>query len=412
MRFLWMIIFFGYGFTLIGKDIRVSNHGTYRKIVEAIAVANPSDQIIVEKGIYKENNIVIDKPIQLIGEGSPVVDGNDEGDIFIIKSNHVTITGFAIQRSGYSSIKDYAGIKLENVSDCSILNNKLLQCYFAIYVSNSSNCKVLNNFIKGNAIQETKSGNGIHLWKSNNISIEYNTIYTQRDGIYLEFSTNCSVTNNCSEQNIRYGLHFMFSHGNQYICNVFRNNGAGVAVMYTEKIEMTDNIFEENWGPTSYGLLLKDIRYSNITRNKFINNTTGILMEAVSNVELTENEFITNGWGIKLMGNSVHNTITKNNFLDNTFDVTTNSFELGKQNSISGNYWDKYRGYDLDHNGIGDVPYRPVKLFSVYVERIPSAIVLLQSFTVELLDTVEQAMPAIIPETLSDVHPLMKKVSL
>lgn len=412
MRFLWIMIFFANVLTLIAKDIRVSKHGKYKRIADAVAVSNTLDRIIIEKGIYKEKNIVIDKSIQLIGEGNPVIDGNDEGDILIVKANAVLITGLIIQKSGYSSIKDYAGIKLENVSNCTVLNNKLLQCYFAVYVSNSLNCNVLNNTIKGNAIKETKSGNGIHLWKSNNITIEYNTIYTQRDGIYLEFSTNCSVTNNLSVHNLRYGLHFMFSHGNRYICNVFRNNGAGVAVMYTEKIEMTDNIFEENWGPTSYGLLLKDIRYSTITRNKFINNTTGILMEAVSNVDLSENEFITNGWGIKLMGNSVNNTITKNNFLDNTFDMTTNSFDLGKQNTTLGNYWDKYRGYDLDRNAIGDVPYRPVKFFSIYVERIPSAIVLLQSFTVELLNTVEQAMPAIIPETLSDTKPLMKKVTL
>lgn len=67
------------------------------------------------------------------------------------------------------------------------------------------------------------------------------------------------------------------------------------------------------------------------------------------------------------MANSSDNLFTMNNFVSNTFDVSTNS----RQNfsTFSSNYWSKYEGYDLDKNGIGDVPYRPVKLYSVLVEK-------------------------------------------
>ena len=51
------------------------------------------------------------------------------------------------------------------------------------------------------------------------------------------------------------------------------DNGAGVAVMFTEHIVMRDNVFEHNWGPSSYGLLLKEIRDSEIRHNQFIGNT-------------------------------------------------------------------------------------------------------------------------------------------
>jgi nitrous oxidase accessory protein len=27
------------------------------------------------------------------------------------------------------------------------------------------------------------------------------------------------------------------------------------------------------------------------------------------------------------------------------------------------NYWDKYEGYDLDKNKIGDIPYHPLSLY-------------------------------------------------
>lgn len=396
----------------VGRSITVGPSGDYTSISEALKSALPNDKISIEKGHYKERNLIINKPLTLTGKEYPIVDGENAGDIFLIQSDHVFIEGLTIQNSGSSNIKDYAGIKIEKVNNCSIINNQLLNTYFGIYLSNSNNCLISNNRLNGNAVKESNSGNGIHLWKCKNIFIEFNKAVSHRDGIYLEFSENCKITNNHSEGNLRYGLHFMFSHGNAYVCNTFKNNGAGVAVMYTENVEMTDNIFEENWGPSSYGLLLKDIRKSTIKRNTFINNTMGVFMEGASNVMLIENQFISNGWGVKLMGNCVDNKISTNNFMSNTFDIVTNSFELGKQNYTSENYWDKYKGYDLNKDGVGDVPFRPISLFSIYVEKIPYSIVLLRSFMVDLLDTIEQAVPAVIPETLADQKPLMKKIDL
>lgn len=67
-----------------------------------------------------------------------------------------------------------------------------------------------------------------------------------------------------SEHNLRYGLHFMFSHNDQYHHNWFHHNGAGVAVMYFRQVQMTENEFGYNWGGSAYGLLLKDISDSHI----------------------------------------------------------------------------------------------------------------------------------------------------
>lgn len=58
-----------------------------------------------------------------------------------------------------------------------------------------------------------------------------------RDGIYLEFADNCEITNNQSIDNLRYGLHFMFSNDDIYRGNIFENNGAGVAVMFSKELK-------------------------------------------------------------------------------------------------------------------------------------------------------------------------------
>ena len=144
--------------------------------------------------------------------------------------------------------------------------------------------------------------------------------------------------------------------------------------------------------------------------NKFIKNTSGIFMEGASRIKINNNLFKNNGWALKVQASCMDNTITKNNFIGNTFDVGTNGSLV--LNSYNGNYWDKYEGYDLNKDGIGDIPYRPVSLFSMILEKMPPAMALFRSFMVTILDKTEKIIPSITPENLKDDTPLMKPLKL
>ncbi|MBK8550469.1 MAG: nitrous oxide reductase family maturation protein NosD [Ignavibacteria bacterium] len=390
------------------KDIIVCPDCEIRSVKEAISQSANGDRIIIKKGIYTENNLSIDKEIEITGEDFPVIDLEFKYQGFIIKSNNVKISGLEIRNISVNYMTDLSAIKVENSENCVIENNVITDTFFALYLANSDGCLIKNNKISCRAMSESSSGNGIHLWKCNNITIEYNETTGHRDGIYFEFVKKTTITANYSHNNLRYGLHFMFSDSNVYRENTFRENGAGVAVMYTRNIEMTDNKFEDNWGPASYGLLLKDISRSLIKRNLFYKNTTGIYMEGCEQIQVEENEFKSNGWATRILGNCMNNKFTGNNFVSNTFDVSSNSSR--SENIYSGNYWDKYDGYDLDRNGTGDVSYRPVSLYSMIVDKVPESIILLRSFIVELIDATEKAMPVLIPETLIDDNPKMKMI--
>ncbi|MFI5222521.1 MAG: NosD domain-containing protein, partial [Bacteroidia bacterium] len=225
--------------------------------------------------------------------------------------------------------------------------------------------------------------------------------------IYFEFANYCLIENNLSEENLRYGLHFMNSNHDNYMKNIFRNNGTGVAVMYSKYIYMMYNTFELNRGDASYALLLKTISYGIICGNKFENNTAGIFMDETNALKISRNVFEKNGWAVKLLSNCMQDTFTKNNFIANTFDVSTNGTLYN--NYFKNNYWDKYEGYDLNKDNFGDVPYRPVSMYSVILEQIPQAGVLMRSIMVDLLDKVEKIIPSLIPELLKDVEPVMKQ---
>ena len=154
---------------------------------------------------------------------------------------------------------------------------------------------------------------------------------------------------------------------------------------------------------------LKEITDSYISGNKFLRNTTGISMEGANRIMVEKNEFKNNGWAFKIEASCLDDTITHNNFLGNSFDVATNGTLVS---SFSYNYWDKYEGYDLDKNNVGDVPYHPVSLFSMIVAENPSAMILFRSVMATLLDKVEKILPSLTPENLVDHYPYMKPIHL
>ena len=398
------------GFFSAGNVIKVGRGEKFRSLQLAINNSVAGDTIYVEKGWYKEKNITISKAITLIGVGYPVIDGEHQYEMVSIRSDRVKISGFKFIHSGVSSMEDIAGIKIYNRRDVVIEGNIIEDAFFGIYVQAGIHCTLEGNLITAYSRIEQQSGNGIHCWKSDSMLIQGNKISGHRDGIYFEFVTNSLISQNTSMYNLRYGLHFMFSHQDDYVSNTFKNNGAGVSVMFTHGVKMLNNSFEDNWGDGSYGLLLKEISDSYVSGNHFLSNTTGIYMEGASRVKISGNVFNSNGWAIKIQASCMEVTVTGNNFQSNTFDIGTNGTLV--LNSFDKNYWDKYEGYDIDRDKTGDTPYHPVSLFSMIVEKNPSAMMLFRSFMSTLLDKSEKLIPSITPENLKDDHPSMKPIRL
>ena len=396
-------------FTLLGyaQTITVCNTCPVSSLKNAIQLAERNSTIIIEKGTYKEHNIIIDKPLNIIGKNHPVIDGELKGEIITIVSDSVSVDGLDIINVGKSYTEDFAAIRVKKSNYFTIKNLVLEKMFFGIYIEKSNHGTIFHNKIIGNATSEYNSGNGIQLWYSNHVNIEQNHIQGVRDGIYLEFTHHSFIKNNTSTKNLRYGLHFMFSNNNVYEANLFENNGAGVAVMFSKNIKMKYNRFKKNWGSASYGVLLKEINDSEIIGNFFEENTIGINIEGSNRMLYKNNNFINNGWAIKVRGACYTNTFFQNNFLYNSFDISYNS--KVNDNVFNQNYWSNYTGYDLDKDGFGDVPYRPVKLFSYIVNRTPETIILLRSLFIDIIDFSEKVSPVFTPDDLMDNNPLMKK---
>lgn len=390
-----------------GREILVNASGAVRTITAALALARPGDRILIDSGTYREPTIEVRTArVTLQGRGWPVLDGNDAHTVLLILADSVHVRGLDVRNTGVANIEDRAGIRVQDARGCVIENNRLRDDLFGIYLQNAAGCTVRHNDITAHGLSQSSSGNGIHLWYSPYALIEQNHIDGQRDGIYFEFSQHGVTRWNVSEHSQRYGLHFMFSDSCRYEHNAFRDNNSGVAVMYSRGIVMHANRFESSSGGAAYGLLLKEILGGEISNNVFSRNSTGIYLEGSSRLDVRANDFLQNGWAVRLLGNAEEDRFTGNRFAGNAFDVSTNSTTT--TSTFDANWWDAYRGYDLDRDGVGDVPFYPVRLFALVVEQHPPSLVLLRSPMVGMLDAAERVFPVLTPAALVDRHPLMR----
>ncbi len=408
-RIFLLLCFFGFGeISTFAGTWHVRKGTDLSNIKMAVSLAHDGDTLFINKGLYLENLIEINKPLTLIGIDNPVIDSEGGDEIFVVTSDDVLIHGLTLKNIGVSFLKDRAAIKLIEVKGVVIQNNTLLNSFFGIYLQNTSDCTIRDNVVTGKSVDEIHSGNAIHIWKSKRIEVVNNQLSHHRDGIYLEFVDQSLFKGNLSKNNMRYGMHFMFSNYDTYQDNTFERNGAGVAVMFSKHIKMINNVFVDNWGGASYGILLKEISDGLVFNNTFERNTTGVYAEGANRITLENNNFISNGKAMDIKGNCLDNKIISNNFINNTFEVLTNS--RSNLNHFEGNYWGQYKGYDLDKDGIGDVPHRPVNLFALVTEKIPAANMLLHSFLVNSLEMAERLFPSMIPEQLVDEKPLIKPI--
>ena len=394
---------------LLLAQLVVSHAGPYTSVAAAVQAAKPGDHIVVRAGTYPTQDVRVDRRVTITGEGWPVLDAGGEHQVLVIVADSVTVTGLVFRNVATSFVNDRAAVRVDGVTACDVHDNRFERTFFGVYLARTRGCRVTGNRFRGAYRSEATSGNAVHLWNTVGTVVERNEVTGHRDGIYLEFARHARVADNESHDNFRYGLHFMFSDSCAYERNLFTRNGAGVAVMYTNVVVMTGNRFLENEGPTAYGLLLKDINDSRVEGNVFRGNTVALHLEGSNRIKVLGNDFESNGWAVRLLGNSDGGRLERNRFVANSFDLSTNAASATA--TLDANEWDEYRGYDLDRDGFGDVPFRPVRLFAILVQDNEPALILLRSLFIDLLDVSERVLPVLSPQGLVDHRPVVRKAS-
>jgi nitrous oxidase accessory protein len=391
--------------------IIVSPAGPIASISAAIKAARPGDTVEVRSGIYEEN-VLLDRAVQLVGVGHPVIHGRGKASVVTITSNGCMLRGFIVEHSGGMLVNEDAGILLKS-SNNRVENNDLRDVLFGIYLLQSDHNFVVGNTIYGRPLHDIGDrGSGIHIWNSSYNTLENNTIVETRDGMYLQ-NANHSVIRGNKVHDLRYGLHYMYSDDNEFEGNVFYNNVAGAAIMYSKRVQFRHNAFLHNRGFASYGVLFQSDDDCTAEENIIADNAIGIFMEAVRQSTFRRNTISGNDLAFRVFSSSTQNVFEQNSIIENLspLELIGSHTDNRWNGTIAGNYWSEYDGFDLDGNGIGDTPYKIQNVFEHLEAGMPLLRLYLFSPAAQSLELAERGFPIFERQQEADQLPLMKPVA-
>lgn len=392
---------------------------TLQRLIDA---AQPGAVVTVPAGVHHVH-LRIDEPVVLVGAKGAVLDGDGSGDVIRIAAPHVTVKGLTIRNSGADLTVMNAGIYVERQADgATLTGNHLKGVLFGVYLDGPADTRVIGNRIRGIArLRRADRGDGIHLWNDRNTLIEGNDIAGTRDGIYIYVSPHTRIVRN-RLHGVRYGIHYMYSNDDEVAGNTSFGNVAGYALMQSRNLRVLDNTSS---GDRDYGILLNYVTFSRFSGNRIshVRGETGAGGAVISGAEgkgifvynseydrFTRNTIADCPIGIHVTAGSDHDVFYGNAFLHNRAQVkyVQNMQEEWSWHGV-GNYWSDYLGWDMNGDGIGDVPYRPNDGVDTLLWDYPDAALLMNSPAILALRYVQRAFPIFAPPGVADSHPLMKR---
>lgn len=380
----------------------------FASLQEAIDAAGNGDTITVAAGTYT-GQVILDKTLKLEGTGRPVLRGSGKGSVVVVAADHCLIRGFVIEHSGGDLQAEDSGLLLKS-SENLVEGNELRDVLYGIYLYHSARNTIRKNTVQGRAeIEAGGRGAGLHMWNSSDNFIEGNTIIEARDGMYIQSSHRNTIRDNHVSR-LRYGLHYMNSDDNKFDDNTFEYNIAGAAIMYSKRIEFRRNVFAHNRGFSSFGILFQDCEDNVAEDNLIVDNATGIFMEALRRTTFRRNVIAENDLALMVYSNSESNLLTENNFVENLSPLRIVGKKAGARwaEAGRGNYWSDFDGYDLDHDGIGDVPHKVQNVFEYLEGNYPRLRLYLNSPAAQALATAERTFPVVRGSSEADPAPLMR----
>lgn len=349
-KILWLLLLF--------SVMTIPEQGTAAENLQAVIDSAKDGAIIeLENRIYN-GNIVIDKPLTLIGKNGTVISGDGKGNVISVRAPGVTVAGLAIRKSGMdrNSSEEYAAIKI--YTDRNIIRNiSIEQSFHGVYLSKAHNNRIENVRIIGLGKGEIAAqGNGLHIYYSNGNLLKNNFIEGTRDGMFFDYANdNKAIGNEITKT--RYGLHYMYSDRNEFKNNIFTFNTGGAAIMHSSHLKLTNNQFIFNYGHRSFGVLVLSANENDIENNTFYMNQRGLYIDQSTRNSIRNNNISQNQIGIELWASSNEQVFSGNTIDENTIPAVTLGGTGRNEWSYKGlgNHWgSSFPLLDLDQDGIGD----------------------------------------------------------
>jgi len=373
----------------------------------AIGTASAGDILRLQAGVYS-GPVNIDRAITLSGIAASVIDAGGQGRVITIAAPDVVIRGVTVRGSGTRLDIEDSGIFVTADGDRALIEaNRLQGNLIGVYLKGPDDAVVRDNVIVGSRDPHMNDrGNSVYLWNTPGSVVEGNTLQFGRDGIYVMTSKRNIFRNN-HFSDMRFAIHYMYTHDSEISNNVSVRNDSAYALMYSERLLVNGNL---SAGDRERGVFLN---YTN--HSEFLDNVVyGGAHKCVFIYNANMNTFRGNHFegceiGIHFTAGSERNTISGNTFIDNRTQVKyvgTRHIEWSLDGR--GNYWSDHPAFDLDNDGIADWPYRPNDMVDQLIWKHPLSKLLINTPAMQLLHWSQSEFPALYPGGVTDSAPLMQ----
>jgi nitrous oxidase accessory protein len=371
--------------------------------------ATPGATLEVEPGDYV-GDLVIDKPVRLVGRGRPRLVGSGAGSVVRVRAAGVTMAGFDIDgRAGGDLGRDSSGVHVA-AERFTLRDTRIAESLFGVYLREAHGSAVVSCRVRGIPGRDAgEKGSGIHLWNTREFRIEGNEVEDVRDGVYIQSSSGGLVRGNVARR-LRYGLHYMFSDDNVFEDNLFEDGAAGTALMYSRRMTFRRNRFLRNRGFASVGLLLKACDDVVAEDNLIADNARGIFLEGSYRNVFRRNVVAGSDQAVVLYDSCGGNRFEGNSFVANMTPLIL----VGRRTDtvFLGNHWSDNEEPDLDGDGVADRPFRLSSVFDHVRGNLSAADLMTPGFAAAALGLAERGFPVLRLVPVFDTRPLARPPAL
>jgi nitrous oxidase accessory protein len=380
-------------------------------LAAAIAGATPGDVLTLAEGVYT-GPVTIDRPLTLTGPKTAVIDGRGTGTVVTITADDVVIRGLTVTGSGANHSDIDSGIKIIKDADRALIEGVFLKDNLhGIDIHGGLDTIARGNVIEGRqADRMNERGNGFYVWNSPGTVIEGNLIRWGRDGIFTNASKKGIYRNN-TFRDLRFAVHYMYTHDSEVSGNISIGNHLGYAIMYSNRVVLKDNL---SLGDREHGVMLNYANNADVSGNLVRGGTKKctFIYNAHKNL-IYRNRFEGCGIGIHFTAGSERNVLTENTFIANREQVKyvgTRHIEWSFEGR--GNFWSDHPAFDLNGDGIADGVFRPNDLMDHILWSQPAAALLTGAPAVQLVRWSQKSFPATLPGGVLDSFPLMAPIAI